>query len=656
MERSDINLKCDTSDSLRFEILLTDISAGFVNLPAHKVDSIIEESQRQICECLSLELSALWQWTEERPSYVTLTHIFSPPWGPEFQTGLNAEEDFPWVFAKLLAGETLAFSTDELPPEAEKDRESFNHFGIKSTVVIPFRAGQGPFLGTMSFHTLRRKRVWHKYIVDRLVLVAQIFINALERKRFEQTLILSEERLRLATDSSRTGLWEIDCSTRDIWVTERARMIFGAKSDNLITMDSFENWVHPDDRSLVRRSMERALKEYKPIKVDYRHRNEDGTHKWIALRGRLYCKATGEPDRIMGVSHDITERKNAEKQLCAHIKEIENLKGKLENENAILKKEIGARNVHKNIVGRSLAMAEVLKQVEQVASTSSTVLIQGETGVGKELIASAVHRLSERNNEPLFVVNCAALPPMLVESELFGREKGAYTGAMTRMIGRFEAANKATLFLDEISELSLEIQAKLLRVLEQGCFERLGSTKTINVDVRMIAASNQHLEDLAKEGKFRPDLYYRLNVFFISMPPLREHSEDIPALVWAFVRQFEGKMGKRISHIPQKSMDLLQQYHWPGNVRELKNTVERAMIVCSDRTLEISLPLKYEGGKDPSPSKLLDTERNHILKVLNRTGWRISGQGGAAEILGLKRTTLQSKMKKLGLQRPRSKA
>ncbi|MCF8033559.1 MAG: sigma 54-interacting transcriptional regulator [Desulfarculaceae bacterium] len=649
-------MKRDTSDRLRFEILLADISARFVNLPAHKIDSIIEESQRQICECLSLELSALWQWTEDTPSFVTLTHIVSPPWGPEFQAGLNAEETFPWVFGKLFAGETLAFSTDELPAEAEKDREAFNHFGIKSTVVIPFRAGQGPFLGTMSFNTLRHKRVWEKDIVNRLVLVAQVIINALARKRFEQALILSEERLRLAADSARAGLWEIDCSTRNIWVTKRARMIFGAKSGYPITMDRFETSVHPDDRSLVRRSMELALKESEPIKVDYRQKNEDGTHRWIGLRGRLHCTATGEPDRILGVSYDITEWKNAEKQLCAHIKEIEDLKGKLENENTVLKKEIGMRNVHKNIVGRSPAMAEVLGQVEQVASTNSTVLIEGETGVGKELIANAVHRLSERNKEPLFVVNCASLPPMLVESELFGREKGAYTGAMTRMIGRFEAADKATLFLDEIAELSLEIQAKLLRVLEQGCFERLGSTKTINVDVRMIAASNQSLEGLAKKGKFRPDLYYRLNVFSIRIPPLREHSEDIPALVWAFVRQFEGQMGKRISHIPQKSMDLLQQYHWPGNVRELRNTVERAMIVCGDKTLGINPPLKYEEEEDPSPSKLLDAERNHILKVLNKTGWRISGQGGAAEILGLKRTTLQSKMKKLGIQRPPIKA
>jgi transcriptional regulator with GAF, ATPase, and Fis domain len=259
--------------------------------------------------------------------------------------------------------------------------------------------------------------------------------------------------------------------------------------------------------------------------------------------------------------------------------------------------------------------------------------------------------LSDRKGRPLITVNCASLPPTLIESELFGREKGAYTGALTRMIGRFEMADKATLFLDEIGELPLDVQAKLLRVLEQGRFERLGSSQSMQVDVRIIAATNQDLAQQVAAGRFRKDLYYRLNVFPIHLPPLRERPEDIPPLVWNFVRQFEGKMGRRIDLIRRQCMDDLQRYAWPGNIRELRNVIERALIVCSSRTLEVPLP----GGAVAEISEELDleaVERRHIIDVLQKTDWRLSGQGGAAEILGLKRTTLYSKMKKLGIRRP----
>ena len=246
--------------------------------------------------------------------------------------------------------------------------------------------------------------------------------------------------------------------------------------------------------------------------------------------------------------------------------------------------------MHEEIVGRSQAMKRILAQVEQVARTDATVLIEGETGTGKELLARAVHRLSARKDRSLVTVNCASLPPTLIESELFGREKGAYTGALTRMTGRFEVADGATLFLDEIGELPQDVQAKLLRVLEEGRFERLGSTKPLKVDLRIIAATNRDLARDVEQGKFRKDLYYRLNVFPIAVPPLRERPEDIPLLVWAFVRQYEKKMGKRIDHIPRKSMEDLQHYPWPGNARELRNVVEHAMIVSSGKTWMCAYP------------------------------------------------------------------
>jgi formate hydrogenlyase transcriptional activator len=345
------------------------------------------------------------------------------------------------------------------------------------------------------------------------------------------------------------------------------------------------------------------------------------------------------------------ERKRMEGQLRERLLEIEELKQRLERENIYLLEEIRLLVEHTDIVGQSLAIKKVLSQVEQVAGTDSTVLMQGETGTGKELLARAIHHLSSRKDRPLVTVNCASLPPTLIESELFGREKGAYTGALTRTGGRFEAADGATLFLDEIGELPLEVQPKLLRVLEEGRFERLGSNMTLQVNVRIIAATNRNLAQDVNEGKFRKDLYYRLNVFPIAIPSLRERPEDIPLLVWAFVRHFEKKMGKRVDSISRKSMEALQHHSWPGNVRELRNVVEHAMIVSSGRNLAFPSP-KSGLPKVPDTRNLQDLERRHILDVLEKSSWRLSGEGGASEILGLKRTTLQSRIRKLGIKRP----
>ena len=280
------------------------------------------------------------------------------------------------------------------------------------------------------------------------------------------------------------------------------------------------------------------------------------------------------------------------------------------------------------------------------------MLILGETGTGKELLTRAIHDLSPRKGRPLVKVNCAALPSTLVESELFGREKGAYTGALSRQTGRFEVADGSTIFLDEICELPLELQVKLLRVLQDGQFERLGSSKTIEVDVRVIAATNRDIEKAVREGNFREDLFYRLNVFPITVPPLRERREDIPLLIWVFVEEFDKTMGKTIENIPQKSMDLLQRYSWPGNIRELRNVIERAMIVSKGATLQIDIPTIGE-SQTFSRGTLEEVEKKHITEVLESTGWKVSGEKGAAKILDLNPKTLESRMKKLGIIRQR---
>jgi transcriptional regulator with GAF, ATPase, and Fis domain len=285
-----------------------------------------------------------------------------------------------------------------------------------------------------------------------------------------------------------------------------------------------------------------------------------------------------------------------------------------------------------------------------VAQTKSTVLLQGETGTGKELLARTIHNLSSRKDRTMVMVNCSALPPGLIESELFGREKGAYTGALSKQLGRFEIADGSTIFLDEVSELSLELQAKLLRVLQDTKFERLGGTETIEVDVRVIAATNRDLAKAVSEGSFREDLYYRLHVFPITVPTLHERQEDIPLLVWAFVREFEKTMGKRITTIKQPRMEEMQRYPWPGNVRELRNVVEQAMIVNKGRTLNLRIPTTMM-PRTSQDFKLETLERNHIMTILEKSGWRVKGKNGAAELLGLHPATLFSRMKKLGIKR-----
>ncbi len=336
----------------------------------------------------------------------------------------------------------------------------------------------------------------------------------------------------------------------------------------------------------------------------------------------------------------------------AFLKTVEALKERVEAENVSLRQDLQLLEGHPEILGRSPTLQKVLAQAEKVAPTDASVLVLGETGTGKELIAAAIHDLSPRRDRPMVRVNCAAIPSNLIESELFGREKGAYTGALSKQIGRFESAHGSTIFLDEIGELPPEVQVKLLRVLQEKQIERLGNPTPISVDVRIISATNCDLAKAVRTGKLREDLYYRLNVFPIRLPPLRERPEDIPMLVSAFVEQFGAATGHSITSIPKSTLDALQHYHWPGNVRELRNVIERAVILSRGPKLAVELPsLQQPVGR---PSLLMkDVERDHLLRVLEQTGWRLKGKGGAAEILGLKRTTLQSRMTRLGLRRPK---
>jgi transcriptional regulator with GAF, ATPase, and Fis domain len=510
---------------LRFERLLSDLSARFVNIPPDRVDSEIDYGLRQILEFFQVDRAGLMRSLPDRSAH-QITHGVYGEGVPSVPVRVELPRSlYPWAYEKLAEKhEVVSFSRlDDLPPEANVDRQTYAEWGIRSALDIPIITG-GSVVHVIAINSVKSERVWPEELFPRLQLLGEIFVNALERKQIRLEL---EKRLR----------------------------------------------------------------------------------------------------------------------------EIEELKQRLEKENIYLHEEVKLLADYTEIVGQSLAMKKVLSQAEQVARTDSTVLIQGETGTGKELLARAIHRLSSRKDRLLVTVNCATLPPTLIESELFGREKGAYTGALTRMIGRFEVADGSTLFLDEIGEIPLELQGKLLRILEEGNFERLGSTKALHVNVRIIAATNRDLGEEVKAGRFRKDVYYRLNVFPIAIPPLRERPEDIPLLVWAFVEKAQKRIGKEIETISKKTMEALQSYSWPGNVRELNNVIEHAMILSKDKNLRIHLPVPGSLETDATHD-LQDMERRHIMAVLEKTGWRLSGDGGAAEALGLKRTTLHAKMKKLGIKRP----
>ena len=368
---------------------------------------------------------------------------------------------------------------------------------------------------------------------------------------------------------------------------------------------------------------------------------------------RSWQDADIEKIRIVGqILANAVYRRNLERELRASFAEVQRLQRRLEAENSYLRQAAGGDVAVEQIAGKSRALREVLEQAAHVAPTSAAVLLLGETGTGKELLARAIHARSKRSDHPLIMVNCAALPAMLVESELFGHEKGAFTGATSAKPGRFELADGGTLFLDEIGEISPEVQVKLLRVLQAGEFERVGGVRTRKVDVRVVAATNRNLERAIAEGRFREDLYYRLAVFPIQLPPLRDRREDIPLIVWDLIQRRQHELGRRVERVSEDAMQTLSRYAWPGNVRELSNVIERALILSHGRELNLDAFRASTKSKAERSERLDAVERAHFLRVLERCRWRITGAGNAAEVLGLRPSTLRSRLKKLGIARP----
>ncbi|HSE18151.1 MAG TPA: sigma 54-interacting transcriptional regulator [Pyrinomonadaceae bacterium] len=459
----------------------------------------------------------------------------------------------------------------------------------------------------------------------------------------------SEERFRSMADNAPVMIWVVDSDRRCTYVNKRWLDFTGRTVDEELG----ERWmevIHPEDYEACLESYAGSFEKRQPVELEYRVRRHDGEYRWVYDTGIPRFSSDGTFLGYIGSALDITERKEAEVALQTAHEELHQLKNQLEAENISLQQELQLDENFGEIVGQSDAIKYVLFKITQVAPTDSTVLITGETGTGKELAARAIHGASSRKDRPLIKVNCGALSPTLIESELFGHEKGAFTGAAGRKQGRFELANGGTIFLDEIGELPPESQVKLLRVIQENEFERLGGSKTIKVDVRIVAATNRNLKLEVEQGRFREDLWYRLNVYPVTMPPLRQRKEDISLLVEHFVHVYARKFGKAISSVAPRTMQILQAHSWPGNIRELANVIERAVIHTQGSVLQ--LVDDFKRVDDESSNKTLEeVEREYIIRTLEKTGWRIEGPYGAAKILGLNPSTLRTRMLKLGIQR-----
>ena len=657
MNRKDLeqpDRKARSESHPEFERLLADLSAKFVGIPADQVDSEIHYGLRRILEFFQVDRVGLLRSLPHKSAY-RITHavygkdVPSVPVGVELPMSL-----YPWVSEKLRdKHEVVSFSRlDDLPPEAYVDRQRYAEWGIRSALDIPIITA-GFTVHVIAINSVKNEQSWPEELFPRLQLLGEIFANALERRDAEQALRDSEERLNLAVASADAHLWEMDLDAEMIWATEKGRDLYRLAPGEDLPFTRFLDYVHPEDRERIVDSLEKASSG-KHLNVEYRIAVPPGNERWIQSQGRLLDDSSGKARRLRGISIDVTDRKAMEAQLREQLREIERLRLQLEDENIYLREELVRELGFGNIIGKSAALNYVLFRAGQVAPTDAAVLILGETGTGKGLIANAIHGQSTRRDKPMVTVNCAALPANLIESELFGREKGAFTGAHARQAGRFEVADGGTIFLDEIGELPLELQSKLLRVLQDGEFERLGSSKTIKVDVRVIASTSRDLRKEASAGRFREDLYYRLNVFPVSIPPLRERVTDIPELVRFFVDKHSKKFGRRIETIPKAAIKALEDYSWPGNIRELEHVIERAVITTEGTVFRLAdrlEPLRVADAADTPLKDLAAMEREHILKVLRETGWRIEGPKGAAKILDLHPSTLRLRMKKLGIRR-----
>lgn len=621
-------------------------------------------------------------------------------------TPFEPEVRLPWTSARLGDGHPVSLaSPDELPPEAASDRAFLEQAGIRALVGLPLVVGGTP-IGWLAFGAGRGRPPWSPPVIEGLRRMAMAVGGALARERAQQALRratefdqvvggLAASLIHVPIDTIDAQIVQTLGAVAELLEADQATVIQHFPAERIMTRTHL--WVRtgtPDPPGTDPQDafpwMLARLFEAGEImvltRVDELPPEAARDRASLTLYGVMSCALAPMvvQDRVVGViffatvtgerrwSADLMARlrlvgeiiagalvrRDAEVALRSALVENERLRERLEAENVYLKAELSGARDFGEIVGRSAALRETLERVRQVADTDAPVLLLGETGTGKELLARGLHTHGPRRDRPFIAVNCAALPATLIESELFGYEKGAFTGATQAKPGRFELADRGTLLLDEVGDLDPSLQTKLLRVLENGEIQRLGATVTRKVHVRVIAATNRNLQRDLREGRFRPDLYYRLAVFPIQVPPLRQRLEDIPLLVWHFIESRNRALNRTITKIPKPAMAALQAYDWPGNVRELQNVIERAMILSRGSVLSIEdafglgTEARGEAGRRSSAESLQDVERAHIARVLSTCGWTIEGRGQAAERLGLNPSTLRNRMRKLGIRRP----
>jgi formate hydrogenlyase transcriptional activator len=520
--------------------------------------------------------------------------------------------------------------------------------GLRAAWSTPIISQDGQVLGTFCMHyrEVRHPETHDIQLIDYASRIAGI---AIERERSRSALTKSEAELRTIIDAIPQLIVAVGADGTFLYANQTVRDFTGLTKEE-VRSGGFREVFHPEDSERFRADRDAAISRGVPFDYERRVRRRDGQYRWLLVHYNPLRDEAGDVIRWYATGTDIEDRKQAEERM--------------RNENIALREEIDRFAMYEAIVGSSEALRRVLSEVSKVAPTDSTVLISGETGTGKELIASAIHKRSKRSARAFIRVNCAAIPPSLIAAELFGHEKGAFTGAVQRRAGRFESADGGTIFLDEIGDLSPEVQIALLRVLQEREFERVGSSQPISINVRVLAATNRDLEAAVAAGTFRQDLFYRLNVFPIRVPSLHERKDDIPLLVEYLVERYAKRAGKKISHIKKKTMDLFQAYDWPGNIRELQNVVERAVILCDGETFSVDetwLPRKSNQvpGRQVSSTGVLaddkkefaERERRAIAAALVECHGRVSGPHGAAAKLGIPHQTLASKIESLGIDK-----
>ena len=636
-------------ENLSFEFLLGELSSELVNLTFESIDEAIESSLKKLVEFFDADRCHLGELLPDQ-SKIVVPYFYSRP-------GLNipqivdiGEHYLSFIYENIKKDKLIAFSkTSELPKQASQDCTVIDNMGIKSLLVIPLKIDKAVQFA-LSLSTVENHRQWSEETIRQTKIVANILAHVIQRKIILKQIAEEKEWSEAVMDGMPQLAYVMNLEGRLIRWNKNYQDFTGYSAEEL--KDKYPgDFLSDEDYKKVMTEIQKIIEDGQERSVEYDIIVKGGKIIPSYYGSGKLLKIGGE-SYIIGQTVDISKMKQAQSKIATQLEEIKLLKDQLETENIYLRKELMGTSSYGEIIGESDILKHIQYRIEQVAPIDTTVLLEGETGTGKELFARAIHQRSKRSDQPLITVNCASIPANLIESDLFGHEKGAFTGALQKQMGRFELADGGTIFLDEVGEIPIELQAKLLRVLQNGEFERIGDPRTNKVDVRIIAATNRELEQEILRGRFRKDLYYRLNVYPISIMSLRERVSDIPLLVEHFVKQFNQKLGKKITRIPKKVIEHLRKYDWPGNIRELENVIERAVILSTSSTLSVEQLRTPDFAAKEKPRTLVEQERIYIEEVLNRTLWRIEGPKGAARILDMHPETLRSRMRKLGIVRP----